>query len=198
MTEDHGSYDSGATSWSGPRPLVRGTPVVVGVTIALLAFGLLAFLLSRQPGLASRVSAHYVDVMAGELTAEIRSADPAVLSREMAGAGLPFAPRITGLDPEFDLLGGTVHELDGRPIGAWFYQNARADVVLVEAFMGSIADLGEPGQVRSERAPSLHLFQKSSQTLLFWEEGDVVYALVSTLPAEHSVALARRLAAGVH
>ena len=186
--------ERGGESWSGPRPLVSGTPVIVGVVAALVIVGVLVFLLTRDPGLAARVSAHYVDTMAGELTPRILSRQPEALARGLADAGLPFTPRVVALDPDLELVGGAVHDVSGRPVGAWFYRNTRADTVLVEAFRGKLDELGEPDQTRAERDPPLYVFHKASQTLLFWQEEGLVYVLVSTLPAERAAALARRLA----
>jgi hypothetical protein len=66
--------------------------------------------------------------------------------------------------------------------------------VLVEAFRGTLDELGEPDQMRADRDPPLYVFHKASQTLLFWQEEGAVYVLVSTLPTERAAAWARRLA----
>jgi hypothetical protein len=179
--------------WSGPRPLVRGAPVVVGAIVAALALGALIVALTRDPGRPSRIAAHYVAMMAGALSPRFETADPVELSAALARSDLGFTPSVASLEPEFTLLGGDVHELDGRPIAAWFYRDSRADMVLVEAFAGTLRDLGEPEDVRTERQPALHIFRKTTQTLAFWEGGDVVYVLVTTLPGERAVTLARRL-----
>jgi hypothetical protein len=173
---------------------VSGTPVVVGLVGALVVIGVLMVLLTRDPGLAARVSAHYVDTMAGELAPRVLSREPEALARDLAAAGLPFTPRVTALEPDLELVGGAVHEVSGRPVGAWFYRNTRADTVLVEAFRGTLDELGEPDQTRAEREPPLYVFHKASQTLLFWQEEGLVYVLVSTFPTERAAALARRLA----
>lgn len=186
--------ERGGESWSGPRPLVSGTPVIVGLVGALVLVGVLGFLLTREPGLAARISTHYVDTMAGELTPRIRSRQPEAIARGLADAGLPFTPRVIALDPDLELVGGAVHDVSGRPVGAWFYRNTHAETVLVEAFRGTLDELGEPDQTRADRDPPLHVFHKASQTLLFWQEESLVYVLVSTLPAERASALARRLA----
>lgn len=176
--------------WSGPRPLVRGVPVIIGallVGIALLALG---FVLTRSPDLPSRISAHYVDMMAGSLSPALETADPAALADGLAREGL--TPRVASLAPDFTLLGGVVHRLEERPVAAWFYRNAQADMILVEAFAGSLDALGEPDEVRADRVPALHVFRKMNQTIVFWQEGRLVYALIATAPSERVLALARR------
>jgi hypothetical protein len=178
--------------WSGPRPLVRGIPVIVGAFLVGITLLALVFVLMRSPDLPSRVSAHYVDMMAGSLSPALETADPAVLAVGLAREGL--APRVASLAPDFTLLGGVVHQLEERPVAAWFYRNAQSDMVLVEAFPGSLDALGEPDEVRGDRVPTLHVFRKMNQTLVFWQEGRLVYALITTAPSERVIALARRLA----
>ena len=169
--------------------------MIAGGIVALLALAVLVVVLTRDPGTASRLAAHYVSVMAGDLAPVIALDDPGVLSAALARAGAGFTPRIASLEPQFSLLGGAVHELEGRPIAAWFYRDARADTLLAEAFTGTVDLLGEPDDVRRDREPALHIVRKTSQTLVYWQEGGVVYVLIATLPGERTVTLARRLSA---
>jgi hypothetical protein len=182
----------GDAGWAGPRPLVRGIPVIVGAVLVGITLLALVFVLTRSPDLPSRVSAHYVDMMAGSLSPALETADPAALAGGLAREGL--APRVVSLAPDFTLIGGVVHQLEERPVAAWFYRNAQADMVLVEAFPGSLDALGEPDEVRADRVPALHMFRKMNQTLVFWQEDRLVYALITTAPSERVIALARRLA----
>jgi hypothetical protein len=180
--------------WSGTRPLVDGPPLVVGVFLAVAAFAVLVFALTRDPGVVSRLASHYVATMAGSLSPEMAFGDPADLSAALTRAGAGFTPHIESLEPEFTLLGGDVHELNGRPIAAWFYRDGRADMLLAEAFVATLGALGEADDVRRDREPALHIFRKTNQTLVFWQEDAVVYVLIATLPGERTVTLARRLA----
>jgi len=43
----------------------------------------------------------------------------------------------------------------------------------------------------------LFLYRKTTQTIVCWQDGPLVYALISTLPTEQVVRLARRAAAAV-
>ena len=179
---------------AGPRPLVRGIPVVVGLTVLLVAVIALAIALTRDPGPPSDVAADYVAMMAGSLAPGHAGPDAQSLSRALSQAGLPFAPRIVSLEPEFRLLGGRTHSVRGRPAAAWFYRDGRSEMVLAETFFGTLAELGKPEHVRSDRSPALHVFYKTTQTLVFWQEGSLVYAVAATLPSERTIELARRLA----
>jgi len=188
-------HDHDDGSWSGTRPLVQGPPLVIGAVVALAALVVLVVALTRDPGVASRLAAHYVALMAGALSPDIPLDDPAALSAALARAGAGFTPRIGSLEPQFTLLGGDVHELDGQPIAAWFYRDNRADMLLAEAFAGTLDVLGEPDDVRRDREPALHIVRKTNQTIVFWQEETLVYVLIATLPGERTVTLARRLSA---
>ena len=179
-----------------PRPLVRGAPVVVGAVVLLVAAVVLVIALTREGGLPSDVAADYVAMMAGTLAPEHGIDDPQALSRTLALADPAFAPRIASLGPEFRLMGGGAHRMRGRPAAVWFYRDRRSELVLAEAFVGTLGDVGTPEHVRSDRRPALHVFYKMTQTLVFWQEGQLVYVLVATLPAERTIALARRAASG--
>jgi hypothetical protein len=184
----------GETALQPRRPLVTGVPVAVGVGVALVAAAALVVSLTRDPGLPAHVATHYVGMMAGTLGPQHVTNDPAVLTDAIVRSGLRFSPRIASLEPQFTLVGGRVHQLEGRPTATWFYRDARSEMLLGEAFVGTLDQLGEPDHVRSDREPFLHVFYKTTQTLVFWQQGPVVYALITTLPAERAIALARRLA----
>jgi hypothetical protein len=178
--------------WTGPRPLVSGTPVVIGAIVIAIALVAMFASVARRPGLPAHLSQEYTRVMAGSLAPDIAIEDPARLAESLRRAGLPFDVRIPALDPPMRLLGGRVSEVVGRPTAAWIYRSPAADSVLGEAFQGRLADLGTPDERRTDVPPALTLFRKMTQTLVCWEEGPLVYVLVSTLPTEQVIALARR------
>jgi hypothetical protein len=189
-------HERDAAAGEGRRPLVQGIPVVLGAAVLIAAAIVLILVITRDAGLPSDVAADYVAMMAGSLAPRHAIADPLTLSRALALSERAFTPRVPPLGPEFTLLGGAHHTLRDRPAAVWFYRDARSEQVLGQAFVGTLAELGTPEHVRSERAPALHVFYKTTQTLVFWQEGPLVYALVATLPSERTIGLARRAADG--
>lgn len=181
--------------WSGPRPLALGTPVAALAVLAIVLAAVLVLALWREVDIPALVAAHYVDLMAGALPVQVESSDAGDLAPALAQRGLAFTPRIASLEPEFTLLGGGTHSLSDRPAAFWYYRNPRSDMVLAEAFTASLADLGRPAEVRDEPPLRLHVFRKTTQTIVFWQEDGEVYGVTSTFPGERAVALARRLAA---
>jgi hypothetical protein len=176
------------------RPLVSGAPVVVGVVVLVVAIVTVLVTLRRDPGIPAKLADQYTAVMAGSLTADVRTSNPEQLSEALARAGVPFTPRVAGLEPALVLTGGRRHEVAGRPAAAWLYETPGKDVALVQAFQGRLDELGSPDE-RREGAGGLLIFRKITQTLACWQEGSLVYVFSSTLPGETVIGLARRHAA---
>jgi len=182
---------------TGTRPLVTGLPVVIGaVVVGAVLIALLASL-GRQPDLVARLSQQYTAMMAGTLAPEIHTADPVKLADAFRTSGLPFTVRVSSLEPEFRLIGGRATSVHNRATAAWMYRSADAEMMLVEAFSAPLAELGASDDRRVDRPPELFLYRKTTQTIVCWQDGPLVYALISTLPTEQVVRLARRAAAGV-
>jgi anti-sigma factor RsiW len=181
--------------WTGARPLVTGLPVVIGTVVVGVILVVLLASLGRQPDLVARLSQQYTAVMAGTLAPDIETADPVKLADALRVNGLPFTVRVPLLEPEFRLVGGRPTSVDNRATAAWMYRSADAEMVLVEAFAAPLADLGESDDRRVDRHPELFLYRKTTQTIVCWQDGPLVYALISTLPTEQVVRLARRAAA---
>jgi hypothetical protein len=179
-------------AWSGSRPLVSGAPVVIGVLILVLAVTVIVLSLGRAPGLPAKLSQEYTSMMAGSLVPTIESADAAALARAIGVVGATVTPRIVSLEPDFTLLGGRPHTVAGRPAAAWFYRSRSVDSALGLALEAHLADLGPPDDVRQHAGTTLHVFRKSTQTIVCWQEGPLVYAFISTIPSEAVISLARR------
>ncbi|HXE79294.1 MAG TPA: hypothetical protein VNK41_00955 [Vicinamibacterales bacterium] len=182
--------------WSGPRPLATRAPYAVIALLAVVLAVAIVLAVRRDVDVPGQVAAHYVDMMAGTLRAELESADAASLERALAQKGAGFTPRIRSLEPDFTLAGGGLVQIEGRPAAFWYYRDRRSDVILAAAFTGSLAEVGQTTDVRNEAAPPLHVYRKATQTVVFWRDGAQVYTASSTLPGERAVAMARRLASG--
>jgi hypothetical protein len=181
--------------WSGSRPLVSGAPVAIGIGVLVIAVTALLLSLGRAPGLPAKLAQEYTSMMAGSLAPVVRGGDAATLGRDIAAAGSAVTPRIVSLEPDFTLLGGRPHTVAGRRAAAWFYRSPAVDSALGLAFEGRLTDLGPPDDVRHQERTTLHVFRKTTQTIVCWQEGPLVYALISTIPSEVVIALARRHAA---
>lgn len=185
--------EGGRSDWSGTRAPISGTPVVVGAAIVGLVLIVILATVRRDPGLVASLSQEYTRVMAGTLVPTVRPPAGA-LGDQLRNAGVGFDVHVRDLGPEFVLLGGTTTDVEGRRVAAWMYRAHGSETVLVEAFRGGVDELGTPDEVRADPPPRLALFRKTTQTIVAWQEGPLVYVLISTLPTEQVVALARRAA----
>jgi len=181
--------------WTGSRPLVTGVPVVIGAVVVGSILIVLLASLGRQPDLVAQLSQQFTAMMAGTLAPGVRISDPERLVEALRRDGLSFTVRVPVLEPDFQLLGGRTTTVDHRPTGAWMYRSADADLLLVEVFEAPLAQLGPADDRRAEQRPELLLYHKTTQTIVCWQERSLVYALISTLPTEQVVRLARRAAA---
>ena len=176
--------------------MVTGTPVVVGVVILGVAVAVLLMSLGRTPGLASKLSQDYTAMMAGSLAPTVQDADASTLAHALASeppgvsaarreprAGVRAARRPSP-HVRRPSRGALVLPIDRR----WTR-------CLAEAFEGRLEDLGPPDDTRQDDRVTLHVFRKTTQTIACWQEGPLVYALISTIPSETVIALARRHAA---
>jgi anti-sigma factor RsiW len=173
------------------RPL-NAPGLFVGVAIfGAAAIGVLVFTMLRTPQIPAVVSLDYTKVAGSVLTADERQHD----SRLLASA---LARRLPGLDvtvPDFAaagfvLDGGSVHPLIGRPGIVAIYRNALQDLVVWHQFAGSTDDLPSTTDVRERDGRRYFVHRKSTNVLVFWQDGARVDVLTSSLPAEQVMALA--------
>jgi hypothetical protein len=171
-------------------------PVVIGGIVIAVVLVIMASTVTRGPGFTAKLSQEYTSLMAGSLAPDLAFHDPEQLASALERAGLPFRVRIPSLGPTLRLAGGRVSEVHGHRAAAWIYRSEAADSVLGEAMQASVNDLGPPDERRSDSHRPLALYRKMTQTLVCWQEGPLLYVIVSTLPSEQVVALARVATAG--
>ena len=88
-----------------------------------------------------------------------------------------------------------MHRLDGRPGIIAIYRNRSLDLLVVHAYRGSVSELPGTPEVREDRGRAYTVHRKSTNILVFWQEGPVVMVLTSSLPVEQVVKLAFAAAA---
>ena len=173
--------------------MVTGTPVVIGAVILGVAVAVLLMSLGRTPGPRVEAVAGLHGHDGGFARADRagrRRADAGACARERARSG--FTPRIVSLEPEFTLLGGRPHTFAGRPGRGLVLPLAGGGLGPGRGVRGRLEDLGPPDDTRQDGGVTLHIFRKTTQTIACWQEGPLVYAVISTIPSETVIALARR------
>ena len=137
--------------------------------------------------------------IAGELRAyrssalalEIESGDPAVLEAYFAGKSLPFPMKVYDLGMmAYPLEGATVLPVSGRDGALVAYRGPEGLSLLCRMYEGSLADLPEPADRRTNEAITFHVYRDSGLTLVFWQEGGVICVLAGDGEPEAVVQLA--------
>ena len=89
----------------------------------------------------------------------------------------------------YTLEGGGVHEIGGHPSAFWVYRGT-AGSLLCQMYRGLTAELPPPSETREARGFTFLVYHEDGGTQVFWQEGDVVCVLASSLPAEDVIQLA--------
>jgi anti-sigma factor RsiW len=130
----------------------------------------------------------------GQLPHAVVTADEAVLERFFEGQ-LDFPARVIDLRMmEYALVGGRVHELQGRPSALYAYRGPAGRVVLCQMLPGALEELPPPDRTHEERGFTFQVYERGDLTAVFWLEGEVLCVLVSDMPAGELLDLAREKA----
>ena len=160
---------------------------------ALLAAAAVAFLLLVKPGgtlpeAAARDFAAYQD---GTLPLALHTSDRAAVERLFVSAGLPFATRVLDLGMmQYQLQGGRVHRLRGRPSALYVYRGPGGSDVVCQMSPGRLAELPRTPDVREHDGIAFQVYRVEGVTLVFWQEGAVVCVLASDAASEAVIQLA--------
>jgi anti-sigma factor RsiW len=169
-------------------PRIRALPWLAAAAVLLLAA--LAALLLR-PGIPARVAGDYAAYRAGSLPLEIRTDDPQALEAFFRDQGLTFRTRVLDLRMmQYRLVGGRVHRVGDRPSAFFVYRGNGNKIVVCQMYPGTIGKLPPGAQRREANGIVFHAVSRGRETMVFWQEGDVVCVLVSDIPSEEVVALA--------
>jgi anti-sigma factor RsiW len=130
----------------------------------------------------------------GQLPHALVTADEAVLE-DFFERLLEFRARVIDLRMmELTLVGGRVHELEGRPSALYAYRGPDGQVVLCQMLPGTLEELPAPDSTHEERGFTFQVYERGDLTAVFWLEGEVLCVLVSDMPAPELLGLAREKA----
>jgi anti-sigma factor RsiW len=162
--------------------------VAIGVAIASIL---------RHPETPALIAEDYMRVAGGLLVPDVQVDDPDTLARSLQARQASLAARVPALtDAGYELAGGAVRPIDDRPGIITVYRNRSLDLLVLHTYQGSVSELPVAAEVREHRGRVYSLHRKSTNILVFWQEGPVVMALTSTLPVEQVMKLAFAAAGG--
>lgn len=155
-----------------------------------------AVLLIALVGLVLRWRAAPSDPV-GELLALHAGAVPVFVDREPAAlearfaAALPFRPRVLDLAAmDVHLAGGGTAHVGGSPAAWMLYTTPAGERLLCAMWRGRLAAL-PPADEGRERAPfTFRVYRRGALTVVAWQEGELVCAIVGGGDPEGVIALA--------
>lgn len=180
---------------SSERPLANAGPILVVAGIGLIAVIALVLSLFRDPGLPAHVEDSYMRVAGGLVTPDYPVRNALGLAATLSQAP-PGSVRVPTLDARgYELEGGTHVTLGGTPAAMAIYHNALRDLVTWHGVMGTSEDLPPAPDLRVVGGRRYFVHYKATTTIVFWQDGPILMAITSALPAEQVMVIA--LAAAV-
>ena len=134
-------------------------------------------------------------VAGGVLVPDLKAADPFALAEALRVRQPSLAARVPALtDAGYELAGGAVRPIDDRP-GIIALSKSPAGPAGVPRVSRARLELPGTPEVREDRGRAYAVYRKSTNILVFWQEGPVVMVLTSSLPVEQVMKLAFAAAA---
>ena len=163
------------------------------VAVALAAAALIVvFARTRDTATLPELAAgDFRSFEAGTAPLAIESADPKVVEAWFARNGAPFITRVIDLGMmQYRLAGGRVHRLGANTSALFAYRGPGNVALVCQMYEGRMADLPPTADMREHDGIAFHVYRVENLTLVFWQEGDVVCVLASSIPPEEVVQLA--------
>lgn len=182
---------SPAAAKPSPGATARGTAwrwaAPLGLAAALV---LIATIWWRPaPNLPRSAASAVADYQARRLSVETNQGDAAALNAYFS-ARVSFPVRVFDLAMMgYTLEGGRVHDIGGRQSALWVYRGT-AGSLICQMYQGLTAELPPPSERREANGFTFLVYHEDGGTQVFWQEGDIVCVLASSLPAEDVIQLA--------
>ncbi|MBI4419359.1 MAG: hypothetical protein HY560_00910, partial [Gemmatimonadetes bacterium] len=144
-----------------------------------------------RPDFVQAATRDFATFRAAALRLDLETSQPAALERHFASAGVPFPTRVFDFGMMgYELAGGTVHRLSGRPSALFAYRGAAGDRLVCQMYRGEVAELPAPAEEREHNGIRFLIYRAGDLTLVFWQEGAVVCVLVGEGDPEAAIQLA--------
>jgi anti-sigma factor RsiW len=166
---------------------------VAGALLAAAAVVLLLLVSPSDTGdtLPAAVAQDFAAYHDGTLPLALHTSDGAAVERFFVAGGAPFAMRVFDLGMmQYQLVGGRVHQLGGRPSALFVYRGPGGRNLVCQMYEGRLADLPRSDDMREHNGITFQVYRAGTVTLVFWQEGAVVCVLASDADAEAVIQLA--------
>lgn len=177
--------DPAAQRW---RPM--SWPVWAGLAAAVVLVALVTLWPSGPPDLPAELAADFAAYRDGTLTLEVIASDVGEVERYLERY-LDFEARVFDLAMmEYLPVGGRVHDAGGAPSALFVYRGPDGRILVCQMFRGRLEDLPAAAQRRVNDGIEFKVYDRDGETVVAWQEGEVVCVLVSDIPREQVIQLA--------
>lgn len=181
---------------SSERPNANAGPILFVAGLGVIAVAALVLSMFRDPGLPAYVQDSYMRVAGGLVTPDYAVRNTVGLAATLSQAP-PGSVRVPALDSVgYELDGGTHVTLGGTPAAIAIYHNALRDLVTWHGVIGTLDDLPPTPDLRVLGGRRYAMHYKASTAIVFWQEGPILMAVTSALPAEHVMVIALAASGG--
>lgn len=171
----------------------RWQPLMVSAA-AVLVIGLvvgLVFRVTRPLDFPSLIAADYQRYTDGKLAIQKRTTNVQEMERFFRQSGIEFETRVFDLAMmQYTLVGGSAHRLNGRQSALFIYQKKDEVPLVCQMFPASLEELPPKPEIRKNKGIDFFIYHRNSRTIVFWQEGKIMCALISQAPSEEVVQLA--------
>jgi hypothetical protein len=91
----------------------------------------------------------------------------------------------------YTLKGGRVHRALNRRTSWTAYQGPENNQFVFQAYKGGLEELPAANEIRWKGGRSFHIYWRRGTTLVFWQEKDLCWALISDAGPEEGIRLAQ-------
>jgi hypothetical protein len=144
----------------------------------------------KFPTLPNETASSFREYLDRRLSLQIETNEAKTLEHYFEARGLFFPLQI--LDSAmYTLKGGHVHRVLNRKAGWIVYQNAEKHQFVFQVHKGSIEELPAPTEIRWRGGRSYNIYSRQGTTIVFWQEKDLCWALISDADPEKTIHLAQ-------
>ena len=184
------SSEGSGSSTSLRRWKERDRPVLAYGLMLFAAVGLVLNYFIKFPTLPDETAASFREYLDERLSLQIETNETKTLERYFEARGLFFPLQI--LDSRmYTLKGGHVHRMLNRKASWIVYQNAEKYQFVFQVHKGGIEELPAPTEIRWKGRRSYHIYSRRGTTIVFWQEKDLCWALISDADLETGIRLAQ-------
>ena len=159
--------------------------------LVLAAIGALLYSTLRTTEIPVAAIEDFELYRSGRIELEHFTSEGEELEQYFRDRGVAFQTRVLDLGMmNYRVVGGRVHDLAGRPSSLFVYEGGDGQSLMCRMFLGRVESLPETDDVRENDGIRFFIYKRDGFTAVFWQEGDVVCALVSDIDSEEVVALA--------